>query len=87
MHPGSASGDRQLRLREDREVRGFSIHSFRATQVDGTSSVLNGSVTNGHEPAALRFHGMDNGSVANNSTVVNGDLTLDEFRRIFCSGR
>lgn len=86
MHPGSASSIRHLGHREDRGVRGISVHSTRATKVDGASRVLNGSVTNGQERRYDCIHWMEGGSVRNESTVVNGNLTPEEFRRIFCSG-
>lgn len=87
MQAGSASSIRHLGHREDRGVRGISVHSTGATKVDGTSRVLNGSITDGQEPSAFRIHSMDGGFVKNNSRLVNGDLTPDEFRRVFCNGR
>ena len=55
--------------------------------MDGTSYVLNGSVRTGPNQPGLRIHRMDEGSVENNSKFVNGDMTVDEFYRIFCNGR
>ncbi|KAG0158344.1 hypothetical protein PDIDSM_5857 [Penicillium digitatum] len=65
----------------------ISIHSASDTQVDGTSWVYNGSVANGQNAPGVRIHRMDGGSVTNGSKFFNGDMSEDDFRRVFCNGR
>lgn len=84
---GSTSSTRNAGHHPGRVAHGIAIHSVSATQVDGTSWVYNGNVTNGQDPSGVRVHRMEGGSVTNGSKFFNGNMTADEFRRFFCNGR
>lgn len=84
---GSTSSTRNLGHHPGQVAHRIAIHSVCATQVDGTSWVYNGNVTNAQDPLDVRVRRMEGGSMTNGSKFFNGDMTADEFRRFFCNGR
>lgn len=55
-------------------------------EIDESSRVFNGDARGKH-PDGTQFHMISGGSVKNNSTLFNGDLDPESFRKTFAKER
>ncbi|KAJ5481475.1 hypothetical protein N7475_000287 [Penicillium sp. IBT 31633x] len=59
-----------------------SAHGFFGMEIDEGSAVFNGDA-GGKHPNGTKLHIISGGSVTNNSTLVNGDLDKESFKKTF----
>jgi hypothetical protein len=62
-------------------------HSSKATQIDSSSQVINGSVIDGRRTGSVGKHSLEGGSVKNNSKLANGNMDPKSFIAFFCRDR
>lgn len=61
--------------------------SSKAIQIDTSSQVFNGDVTNSNGTGEERTHRIQGGSVRNNSKLFNGNMDPESFIAFFCRDR
>ncbi|KAF4766423.1 hypothetical protein HAV15_010659 [Penicillium sp. str.  len=59
-----------------------SAHGFFGMEIDESSRVFNGDARGKH-PAGTQLHMISGGSVKKNSTLFNGDLDPESFKKFF----
>ena len=63
-----------------------SAHGFFGMEIDESSRVFNGDARGKH-PDGTSLYTISGGSVKNNSTLFNGNLDPESFRKIFAKER